>query len=73
MKYKNAQDILPDRLLRELQSYVSGEMLYVPNEDSKRQWGEASGARSYYKQRKSAGDIFRVFRQTPWRRHFICL
>lgn len=51
MKYKNAQDILPDRLLRELQSYVSGEMLYVPNEDSKRQWGEASGARSYYKQR----------------------
>ena len=51
MKYKNAQDILPDRLLRELQSYVSGEMLYVPNEDSKRQWGEASCARSYYKQR----------------------
>ena len=31
MKYKNAQDILPDQLLRELQKYVSGETIYVPN------------------------------------------
>lgn len=51
MKYKNAQEILPDRLLRELQQYVSGETIYVPNAQTKKQWGEASGARSYYKQR----------------------
>lgn len=51
MKYKNAQEILPDRLLRELQQYVSGETIYVPNAQSKKQWGETSGARSYYKQR----------------------
>lgn len=30
MKYKNAQDILPDKLLRELQQYISGGVLYVP-------------------------------------------
>lgn len=53
MKYKNAQDILPDRLLRELQNYVSGETLYIPKSDSKKQWGESSGARSYYKQRNT--------------------
>ncbi len=51
MKYKNAQDILPDELLRELQKYASGETLYVPNAQSKKQWGESSGSRSYYKER----------------------
>lgn len=51
MKYKNAQEILPDKLLKELQQYVSGETLYIPSVQSKKSWGEASGARSYYKQR----------------------
>lgn len=53
MKYKNAQDILPDRLLKELQQYVSGETIYVPNAQEKKQWGETSGARSYYRQRNT--------------------
>lgn len=53
MKYKNAQEILPDRLLKELQQYVSGETIYVPNVQAKKQWGETSGARSYYKQRNA--------------------
>ncbi len=51
MKYKNAQDILPDHLLRELQQYVSGETLYVPNVREKKPWGESSGARAFYKKR----------------------
>lgn len=51
MTYKNAQEVLPDKLLKELQKYVSGETIYVPNAQAKRQWGETSGARSYYKQR----------------------
>ena len=51
MKYKNAKDILPDKLLRELQEYISGGVLYVPHSGEKKQWGEHSGARQYYKQR----------------------
>ena len=51
MKYKNAQDILPDALLKELQSYVAGETLYVPQAREKYHWGEVSGARRYYQQR----------------------
>lgn len=51
--HKNARDILPDRLLRELQEYVSGETLYIPKAQEKKPWGEASGARSYYKQRNA--------------------
>ena len=51
MKYKNAQDILPDKLLRELQQYISGGVLYVTSADTKKSWGEVSGARTFYKQR----------------------
>jgi len=51
MRYKNAQDILPDHLLKELQKYASGETIYVPNATGKKQWGEASGARRYYRER----------------------
>lgn len=51
MKYKNAQDILPDQLLRELQQYISGGIIYVPTADEKKSWGENSGARDYYKER----------------------
>ena len=50
---KNARDILPDKLLRELQEYISGESLYIPKAREKKPWGEASGARSYYKQRNT--------------------
>lgn len=51
MKYKNAQDILPDKLLRELQKYAAGETLYIPSNENKKSWGESSGARSFYRQR----------------------
>lgn len=49
--HKNAREILPDHLLKELQKYVSGEALYIPKVRSKKPWGETSGARNYYKQR----------------------
>lgn len=51
MKYKNAQDILPDKLLRELQRYASGETLYIPSREEKKSWGQMSGARQYYRER----------------------
>ena len=51
--HKNAREILPDKLLKELQEYVSGEALYIPKADEKKPWGEDSGARSYYKQRNA--------------------
>lgn len=48
MKYKNAADILPEDLLRELQKYASGELIYVPSAEARRKWGEGSGARQFY-------------------------
>ncbi len=51
MKYRNASDILPDELLKEVQKYVSGETLYIPGNMERKKWGHGSGARSFYKQR----------------------
>lgn len=58
MKYQNAAEILPERLLRELEVYISGDLLYIPKSD-KRGWGENSGSRSYYEERNS--EIRRLF------------
>lgn len=46
MGYKNAKDILPPKLLAELQNYVQGETIYIPQKEDKRaNWGRKSGAR----------------------------
>lgn len=51
MKYRNASEILPDRLLKELQQYASGEILYVPSDKGRKKWGENTGALHFYEQR----------------------
>lgn len=51
MRYRKASDILPDHLLREVQKYAAGETLYFPKDKERKQWGEASGAREYFRQR----------------------
>lgn len=51
MKYKNAAEILPEKLLEELQTYISGEILYVPQIEAKKEWGSVSGSRHYYIER----------------------
>ncbi len=51
MKYRNASEILPDELLKEIQKYASGEVLYIPSEGKRKQWGSGSGARVFYEQR----------------------
>ena len=51
MKYRNASDILPDELLKEVQKYASGETLYIPSSIERKKWGYGSGARIFYKQR----------------------
>ncbi|GMK37676.1 hypothetical protein PCCS19_07300 [Paenibacillus sp. CCS19] len=45
MRYENAIDVLPEELLREVQKYAAGKLLYVPSGEDKRSWGEASGYR----------------------------
>jgi len=52
MKYKNAIDLLPEKLLKEIQKYVCGEAIYIPQIEGKHKaWGETSGSRMEIKKR----------------------
>ena len=52
MCYKNGKEILPEALLKELQKYVQGELIYIPKEDNLRKaWGENNGTRKLIKER----------------------
>lgn len=52
MKYNNARDLLPEWLLRQVQVYIQGEVLYIPKKESVRlKWGEANGTRKFYMKR----------------------
>ena len=52
MKYINANAILPDALVEELQKYVQAGYIYVPTKDEQHKaWGELSGYREELKRR----------------------
>ncbi len=51
MRYRNASEVLPDELLKELQKYAPGELLYIPSDEKRKQWGSQSGAKVFYEQR----------------------
>jgi len=53
MRYKNASEVLPEALLREVQQYAAGETLYFPRAAERKKWGEESGARNYFRQRNA--------------------
>ena len=59
MKYLNAAEILPEHLLKELQMYVDGELLYIPKTSSKKEWGAVTGSRIFYQERNK--EIQRLF------------
>jgi len=46
MKYVNANAVLPDALVEELQKYVQAGYIYIPAKDEQHKtWGELSGYR----------------------------
>ncbi len=61
MKYRNAADIFPAELLKEIQKYSSGELIYIPQNNERRDWGSSSGARAFYAERNS--EIRRKYRE----------
>lgn len=51
MKYENGRDVFPEKLLRQIQKYVSGKLVYIPSDGKKREWGETSGYKRYLAER----------------------
>lgn len=46
MKYENGKDIFPERLLKQIQKYAAGKLVYIPSAE-KKDWGENTGYRNY--------------------------
>ncbi|MCX7749460.1 MAG: CD3324 family protein [Clostridia bacterium] len=54
MMYKNGGTVLPPRLLKELQKYIQGELIYIPKHSKKRAgWGHLNGTREALVQRNN--------------------
>jgi hypothetical protein len=51
MKYEHAGDVLPEELLREVQKYAAGRLLYFPAGDDKKAWGASNGYREQLQKR----------------------
>lgn len=51
MRYENGRDVFPEKLLKQIQKYVSGKLIYIPSGEQKRAWGETSGYRQYLTER----------------------
>lgn len=50
--YKNAKDVLPESLLRQIWKYVEGENIYIPKrQECRAAWGSLNGSRREYKMR----------------------
>lgn len=53
MRYQSANEILPQPLVKELQKYASGSLIYIPA-TAKKSWGERSGAKIALMNRNNA-------------------
>ncbi len=47
VEYINAKDVLPKTLILQIQQYVGGSMIYIPQkDDDKKSWGTATNSRN---------------------------
>ncbi|MCR4586352.1 MAG: hypothetical protein K5686_11595 [Lachnospiraceae bacterium] len=58
MQYENARDILTASLLKEVQKYAEGKVIYIPKRSKREGWGEASG---YYSNAGLGEDWVRIY------------
>ena len=60
MKYKKAQDILPQYMIDDLQQYIEGGYLYIPKkEENKKSWGENTNTKKELNKRNKEIAIIR--------------
>jgi len=49
--YINAEKVLPEDLIRQIQEYVQGKEIYIPKIDSRMGWGEKNGTKLFLRKR----------------------
>ena len=46
MSYVNAEDVLPKKLVEEIQKYIDGQLIYIPRKNENTlSWGEKNGTK----------------------------
>ena len=46
MSYMNAEDVLPKVLIKEIQEYIDGQLIYIPRKNENiLSWGEKNGTK----------------------------
>ena len=65
MRYMKAADVLPPDLLKQIQTYIDGEYLYIPRRaETRSAWGAANGRKAETLARNL--EIYRRYREgTP--------
>lgn len=61
MRYKKGMDVLPPELLREVQKYIEGELIYIPKKEKRAGWGEISGSKMLIESRNE--DIYGMYKE----------
>lgn len=51
-RYVNAREVLPESLIREIQKYVKGQQLYIP-QTTRENWGTSTGIREELRKRNN--------------------
>lgn len=52
MRYRKAQDVIPEELLKQIQEYIDGEYLYIPRRSgNKKPWGYSTESKREIQQR----------------------
>lgn len=47
VQYINAKEVLPEALILQIQQYVGGSLIYIPqNENDKKSWGSSTNSKS---------------------------
>jgi Mor family transcriptional regulator len=59
LDYKKGAEVLPAHLLKEIQKYIDGSLVYIPKKSTRVGWGQVSGARRVIDQRNQT--IIRLF------------
>lgn len=51
MNYKKGTEVLPAYLLKEVQKYIEGTLVYIPKNSQRVGWGSSNGSRSVLEER----------------------
>lgn len=62
MSYIKAEEVLPEEIIRIIQTYIDGKNIYIPRKsDEREEWGKNTGIRKELLERNT--DIYRAFQK----------